>query len=146
MKQIIIMLLVAISTTSYGQSQNNHAAVSGYTIPVYAWIDKSVTPPDTIMWYWNSAEVLTNINASAATVTALIPINNNQLYNGAGYGTAASVTTVSNRIPISINTYSTTPLNHVSAAPHSICVDYGDTSIFVKVGSLSDSANWFKAR
>ncbi len=117
---------------SFGQSVNGHAPVKGYTIPVFAWISTESSTPDTLGWYLNRAEVATTINDSL-------------LANAYSWATASSVNAVSTRIPINVYTYSVSPLNHISAAPYSICVT-ADTSIYVKVGTLSDSARWFKAR
>ncbi len=119
MKKITLIACFCIATYGgFAQSQNLHAPVSGYQIPVYAWIQ---TDPirDTICFYWNAAEV-------AAVVTS-------------------TVTAFNTKLPITVYTYTATPLNHISAAPYSICVT-ADTSIYVKVGTLSDSARWFKAR
>ncbi len=119
MKKITIVIAFLISgLASFGQSQNLHAPVSGYQIPVYAWIQTDPTR-DTICFYWNAAEV-------AAVVTS-------------------TVTAFNTKLPITVYTYTATPLNHVSAAPYSICVTR-DTGLYIKVGTLSDSANWFKAR
>ena len=47
--------------------------------------------------------------------------------------------------PITMYTYSVTPLYVISAPVGSICLVTGDTSVYLKL-STSDSANWYKIK
>lgn len=117
MKKIFLFLILCISFVPLFGQIYNPSGQNAYGIPVFGYKSNS-----TGLW-------LSKVPDSTGVQT-IIGLNTPTF----AYGS------------MKIYTADTTPLYNISAPPFSLCADRKDTSWYIKVGTLSDSAKWYKVR
>ena len=147
MKRIIFLLLIVNSgclkidnSELFAQSISNQSSGIKYPRNITPYAIINLQNGDTLQWFWNEAEVKSAISSVSGNVPVVV--HDSVVSNSQGFSTTSFV---NGKVPMTIYTYSTTPLYHISAPVNSLCADVTDTSWFIKVLG-TDSANWFKVR